>query len=214
MQIRKIITTSIIAGILAIGAISVGAQENEGQGFRGRGFGQSELVQEYTGLTVEELMQALRDGSTIAELIEANGESVDAFVAEAMASAEEAFVERINEPFDFERGSRLGNLFGDAELAETFTGLTTEEIREAIADGNTLAELIEANGESVDAFVAEAVAVYEARLDEAVAEERITQEVADERLAQFEETLTQGLEEGFNFGDRDNRDRGQRGGRG
>lgn len=48
-----------------------------------------ELIQEYTGLEPIEIRQALRDGQTLAELFEANGQSVDDFIAEAVAAGNE-----------------------------------------------------------------------------------------------------------------------------
>ena len=54
----------------------------------GLGVGQ-EQIEEYTGLEPTELREALRDGQTLAELIEANGQSVDAFIADAVAAGSE-----------------------------------------------------------------------------------------------------------------------------
>ncbi|MEM6280759.1 MAG: hypothetical protein AAF787_01085 [Chloroflexota bacterium] len=82
MKMITIVTTVLV---LALGVTAVGAQDN-GRSFR-RGGG--ELVLEYTGLTHEELRDAVQNGSTLAELIEANGQSVDAFVDAAVAQAEE-----------------------------------------------------------------------------------------------------------------------------
>ncbi|MEL6307504.1 MAG: hypothetical protein AAFR81_08565 [Chloroflexota bacterium] len=88
-----------------------------------------------------------------------------------------------------------------SELVETYTGLTREELREAATEGVTLAELIEANGESVEAFIADAVAEAETRLDEAVANGNIDAETAEERLATLEENLTERVDQVI--GDRD-----------
>lgn len=59
-------------------------------------------------------------------------------------------------------------LYELAELSEEYTGLTLAELREAHQSGQTLAELIEANGQSVDAFVAAAIENVSARIDTAV----------------------------------------------
>jgi hypothetical protein len=66
------------------------------------------------------------------------------------------------------RGNRVLNRF-DGEilaLAETYTGLTADEIATELRGGTTLADLITANNGDVDAFIAEAVAIGEARIDE------------------------------------------------
>ncbi|MEO0564753.1 MAG: hypothetical protein AAF125_21790 [Chloroflexota bacterium] len=68
------------------------------RGFRGaRGVLNSDLMESYTGLTGEEVRDALRDGQTVAELIEANGGDVDAFIAEAVTTAEATIQERAAE---------------------------------------------------------------------------------------------------------------------
>jgi hypothetical protein len=55
------------------------------------------------------------------------------------------------------------------DLALEYTGLSVTELHTARMDGQTLAELIEANGQSVDAFVEAAVAATSARIDERLA---------------------------------------------
>jgi hypothetical protein len=80
------------------------------------------------------------------------------------------------------------------ELIEEYTGLEPAALREALRDGQTLAELIEANGQSVDAFIADAVAAGSERIDTAITdftehaetlrstlEDRITARVNGER---------------------------------
>ena len=56
-----------------------------------------------------------------------------------------------------------------AEMIQEYTGLELTEIREAVAGGQTLAELIEANGRSVDEFVAAAVEAASEQIDEQAA---------------------------------------------
>ncbi len=75
-------------------------------------------------------------------------------------------------------------------MAQAYTGLTADELRTALRDGSTVAELIEANGESVDAYVEAAVAEAQTKLDEAVTEGRISQEQADEMAANLEDNVT------------------------
>lgn len=171
-----------------------------------------------TGLTAAEIRTALADGSTIAELIEANGGDVDALIAEAVAEYqayldvaveyermtqeeadaqvaqfEETLTARVNGELEtpIRGGFELrGGLGFDMTTLTDATGLTLAEIRTALADGSTIAELVEANGGDLDALIAEAVAAYEERLVTAVENERLTQEEADAQLAQFEENLT------------------------
>ncbi len=77
-----------------------------------------------------------------------------------------------------------------ADLLEEYTGLDAAALREARLDGQTLAELIEANDQSVDDFIAAAAEVAYARVDELLADERITEEQAGEMKAQILERIT------------------------
>lgn len=227
MNIKRIFTTAIITGVLVIGAVTVSAQDG-GRGNRGnRDFGAGELVETYTGLSGQDLREAFANGSTLAELIEANGQSVDAYIAEARASIEErlneavangnidaeAVAERLAQ-FDENISERLNTVpelrdgpgrdnrgpFGDGELVETYTGLSAEELREAFVNGSTLGELIEANGQSTDAFIAEARVELEAHLDE----------TATERLVNFDENIEERLNTVPELGNGEGR-RGNRG---
>lgn len=80
------------------------------------------------------------------------------------------------------------------DLIQQYTGLERQEIAQALRGGETLADLITANGGDVDAFVNEAVALAEARIDEAVDNGRIPQERADEMKA----NVRQGIEQRIN----------------
>ena len=91
--------------------------------------------------------------------------------------------------FGFQGRMRGGFGLG-AELLEDYTGLDPAAIREAHMNGQTLAELIEANGQSVDDFIAAALASAYERLDTAVENDRITETVAAEMKANLEERLT------------------------
>jgi len=95
-------------------------------------------------------------------------------------------------------------------LVEEYTGLAHDEIRDAIQGGATMAELIEANGSSVDGFIAEAATFAEERLDTAVEVGRLTEEEAAEKLAEITENITDRVNGEFEPGER----RGPRGERG
>ena len=80
--------------------------------------------------------------------------------------------------------------------AETL-GLTAEELREALADGSTLAEVAEEQGVKPTELVDALVTAETERLDEAVADGRLAQEEADDRAEMLEERLTEQVEQGF-----------------
>ena len=89
-----------------------------------------------------------------------------------------------------ERGARQGR---GAPVARTLvnataevTGLERSEVVEAIREGNSIAQVAEANGSSSDAVLQAGRENAQERLDEAVANGRITQEQADAALEQFD----------------------------
>jgi len=78
-----------------------------------------------------------------------------------------------------------GTAFGE-DVAEVL-GLTTEELRDRLGEGQTLAAIAGAEGVDVQAVVDAIVAAHQERLDQAVADGDLTQEEADERAAALEE---------------------------
>ena len=79
---------------------------------------------------------------------------------------------------------------GIAVVAETL-GLTEAEVRDAISNGQTLAQLAEANGSSAAALVDAILADVKTHVDEKVAAGDLTQEEADSRLAEAETRVTE-----------------------
>jgi uncharacterized protein YidB (DUF937 family) len=69
-------------------------------------------------------------------------------------------------------------------------GLTADELRDALRDGSTLAELADEAGVNLDALVDAMLAPLRERLDAAVADGRITQERADAKLKRATERIT------------------------
>lgn len=106
----------------------------------------------------------------------------DGTITQAQADAVAATLEEARP----ERGPRRRHL---AVVAEAL-GLTEDEVRTALQDGQTIAQLAEAQGMDVQAVVGAMLAELEARLAERVAAGDLTQEEADEKLAGAEEHLT------------------------
>ena len=183
---------AMIAG--AVVSAQDDTMKNGGRGgLRGFG-GQSEVILDATGLTSEELHTALQDGSTIADLITANDGDVDSVIAELITEAtthinEHVAAGRITQAQademlanleanitarldgTFERPDGFGGrggfgFYGQNEIILDATGLTPEELRSALQDGTTIADLITANGGDVDSVIAELSADDVARLTE------------------------------------------------
>ena len=85
---------------------------------------------------------------------------------------------------------RPGHGPGFAVVAETL-GLTEQEVRDAISNGQTLAQLAEANGSSAKELVDAILADIKTHLDEEVAAGDLTQAEADAHLAEAKARVTE-----------------------
>lgn len=83
--------------------------------------------------------------------------------------------------------------------AETL-GMTTRELRQALRDGQTLADVAEAQGVETATLVDALVDAAQERLDEAVADGRIPQERAGEIAGTLEERISRLVEQGLPMG--------------
>jgi hypothetical protein len=161
---------------------------------------------EAIGITEDELRAALQDGQSIAQVAEAEGVDVqvviDALVADATERLEEAIsnlpdrmTEVVNrEGFPERRGP--GGPGGRhwfhprLDAAADAIGITEDELRAALEDGDTIADVAAANDVDVQAVIDALVADATAHIDEEVAEGDLTEEQATERKANLEERIT------------------------
>jgi hypothetical protein len=88
-------------------------------------------------------------------------------------------------------GMRGGHGGPGLEAAAGAIGITEDELRTALRDGSTLADVAEANGVDPQAVIDALVAELRTRLDERVADGDLTQEEADEKLASGTERITE-----------------------
>lgn len=79
------------------------------------------------------------------------------------------------------------------EALSDVLGLSPEEIHEALAEGQTLAAIIESQGLELDEVVDALAEPFAERLAQAVEDGEMTQEPADERLEQFRERVVEQL---------------------
>lgn len=71
------------------------------------------------------------------------------------------------------------------------TGLTVDEVRQALQDGKTLTQIAESQGKTADEIVQAARQDLQAMLDQAVASNWMTQERADAKLRAFDDSATE-----------------------
>ena len=200
------------------GAMGRGMMER-GSGMPDIGADLHALVIEATGLEMEALRSAMAEGSSLASLIEANGGDVAAFIAQAteLASARmnEGIAARIEALVNGERpagakdvdgrgygrrawggpqgfgGPGMGTLAADAfEMLTEATGLEAAALHSALAEGNSLASLIEANGGDVADFIAQANAAFNDHVDAAVADGSLS----EERAAMLKDGMAERIE--------------------
>jgi hypothetical protein len=97
-------------------------------------------------------------------------------------------------------------LFGERlSAAADYLGLTESQLRERLNDGQTLAEIAEAQGKSVDGLKQAIVDAAKAKLDELVEDGELTQAQADAMLERLQEHVDDLVEHGqlrFRFGGR------------
>lgn len=97
------------------------------------------------------------------------------------------------------RGSHGGHGHGpgrvDLAAAADALGMTVAELRTAVENGKTLADLAEEKGVAQGALVEALVAVAKERMAAAVTDGRLTQEQADARAAYLETRITASLDD-------------------
>jgi uncharacterized protein YidB (DUF937 family) len=180
-------------------------------------------ITESTGMNAQSIIQEIRNGSTLADVIVDNGSSVDEVLASAMAIStervngwveneritqeqadeiltglEQVYTDILNGEVEFPRRDRGDRDNRDRSLGiirkiAQDTGLTAQELVPQLRDGVTPAQILTDNGINVDTFIDELLVNTEERLATAVDNERITQEQADERLTTIRTTLTDRL---------------------
>lgn len=190
----------------------------DGRGQMGGRFGEHEIylmqaVMDATGLNLIDIAAQLRDGTTLGEIVTANGGTIEAVVADAVANATTAINEavangRLTQEQADEMIARLETAYtniltnsareqaalrlmdgGIVRLAAELTGLNAREIAQQLRDGASLATILTDNGVDVATFTAEATERAQARINVQVADGRITAEQGAELLAQFTEEL-------------------------
>lgn len=194
---------------------------NEGR--RGAGANVRQTLLETTasalGIDAQALRDQLSDGSTLSEVITANGGDPVAIVSSARVSITEQINSRVtegiltqaqademiavldttlNQAINGEPGNMGANRAfraGVMAIASEMTGLDGQALHETLRSGVPLNEVLTANGVDVNAFINEVSVRASERLSQAVEAGRITQERADELLAQLQSELMERIDD-------------------
>lgn len=217
-----------VVGVAAVSAQSGSATEEPDTsestwGIPARGLlrnGERILLQsaaDATGMEPRDLVPLLREGLTLAEIVESSGGDIDAVIADAVADAtarireaaangnmtqgradelilhlERLFTHVVNQTVRQNRAEAVVGV-GVLRLVAEETGLLPREIAAELRGGSTLGEVLTEHGVDVSAFIDDVVARIGTRLDRAVSGGHMTQERADELLNNLREHLTERL---------------------
>jgi len=147
------------------------------------------------GVEPSELSDALKHGleNRIDEAVKAGR------LTEEQGKALKERIESASAPLifgGFGPGDRFGHGFGhfgvftELGTAASYLGLEEDELRDALADGKSLAQVAKDQGKSVDGLVDALVADATKRIDAAVDDGRLTKEQASELKQDLEERIT------------------------
>ncbi|MCI3923343.1 hypothetical protein MO973_24255 [Paenibacillus sp. TRM 82003] len=109
---------------------------------------------------------------------------------DASAKTDAAPAERSGFGHKHRGGGHGGMMLGDASALATLFNLTSDELREALRNGKTLADIAAAQGVDVQAVIDASVASMKAKLDERLAEGKLTKAQYDELAATVTDKAT------------------------
>jgi hypothetical protein len=89
------------------------------------------------------------------------------------------------------RGGKGGGFgFGGLDEAATALGMTADELKSALKDGSSIADIAKDKGVDLAKVIDALVVAAKERVQQQVADEKLTQEQADERIAGLTERIT------------------------
>ena len=223
MRLRIRTLVAAIAAVVLLTAVTVSAVLAHGGFGRGGKSDATTAIEEQTGLSQEDLRTRLQGGESLADIIEAEGGDLEAVVTAALAgldekvdelleagrlesdqvddykaNAEQRVRDRLDGTYEGKRGKGRGRLGGKANglisiVAEQM-GVSVEDIRTKLADGNSLADI----GEEADGDLTEVtdavMEAFEARLTTAIENGRVSSDKADELRENMRERIESTLE--------------------
>ena len=153
---------------------------------------------EALGMTTDELQAELEAGKTIADVAGEKGVDVNTVIDAMVTSATDDLREHVtaivngDAPLGHHHGfmRRHPGIREGFEAAATALNMTGDELRAALEDGSTLAEVAEAQGVDVQTLIDAMVADANAHIDEKVASGDLTEEEAAEIKADLEARIT------------------------
>ncbi len=210
MRRRYRVLAATVAAVVLLTAVTVSVVLAHGGLGRGGGTaGLASVIDEQTGLSQEDLRTRLEGGESLADVIEAEGGDLEAVVTAALAGLDdkvETLVaagrlesdqaddykataeQRVRDWLDGTnhgfRGKGRGRLGGKGHglitVVSEQTGVSVEDIRAKLTDGNSLADVIEEADGDLTAVTDAALAPFEGQLAAAIESGRVDADQADE----------------------------------
>jgi hypothetical protein len=150
------------------------------------GISTEQLADATRAAALEQVDAALEEGKITEEQAEKARERIESGGATHMLGPGFGGLEG---PAGFHRGGP--GFGGDLSATAAYLGLDTEELRERLRNGESLADVAEAEGKSVDGLEQTMLDATRQRLDEAVEAGRLTREQADAMLERIEERIAE-----------------------
>lgn len=182
--------SKLVAGVAAASAVVVGGAFAATEAFSPAEESAAVLEDAASELGVEPSELAAAIEKALANRVDAAVEA--GRITEAEAAELKERIEAGEVPlFGVPHGRRLHHgPFGSLDAAASQLGVTKAELRTALRDGRTLADVAEAEGKSVDGLVDALVEDATQKLDEAVDDGRLTEAQQQELLGSLEERMT------------------------
>jgi len=182
------------------------------------------------GMTVDDLMTALKDGKSLADVAAAQGISVEKLTADLLTQvktqldglvsdgkltqeqADNIYTQtesNIDQVVSDTSGFNFGHGFGERgprggvqvmDAAATVLGMSVDDLMTALKDGKSLADVAAAQGINVDKLTADLLAQVKTQLDGLVSDGKLTQEQADSIYTQTESNIDQIVSDTSGFG--------------
>jgi len=174
-----------------------------------------QAVADATHLRPPQILAQLRSGSTLADIITANGGDVDAVVNSAVAAATDQINAAVKEGRlgqqqadqlianlpDLYKAAVNGNIhpalvqqvvgLAILRLAADQTGMAPKDIMAQLRSGKSLADVLTEHNVDVNTFIDTAVSQTTNRINKAVSNGRLTQDQADQLIQTFRDRLTE-----------------------
>jgi lambda repressor-like predicted transcriptional regulator len=202
------------ASVLALGVVG-GAAIAAGDGGDGPRAERAAAVSDYLGLPSEDIRDARQGGTSLAQLADQQGVSVDGLEAVIVAEASEhlddavadgriseeraqdmltQLEDRVSEMVQSTDAPKRDGRRGGGVVREAVTSYLdtpVEEIREAREGGTSLAQIAESEGKSADGLEQAIIAAAKEKTTDAVESGRLTQAEADDRLSELESSVSE-----------------------